>query len=176
MNWNSCHCLNKTLIRVALTHTPFTVALLSPCLVGQFLYNPHADFYGITCLLGSFGAWGAVFEDSNRLSIGSICLLTYFPCNVCVILWPIFLFRWLKLCVWPVRSILILGSITSIALPTGLVFHDSLDRTEMRFGVYLWIVSILMATAMSLLPISRASHACLCTNKPMNPSGGSGVS
>ncbi len=168
---------------IAFTHVQFLVAMLLPCLEGRFLYNDHWRIPGWLCFVGSCMIWGRLFEepmvsDSSIATIGNFCSLTYFPCTVCVILWPLALLRWCGWFVRPLRTMLILGSITSLAVFLPAVFPNTEYSGRVLVGSYVWMAAMSSSAVASLIVLKAPgpNGTKPRTNNPMDRSGGSAAS
>ena len=157
VKWNEIASHKLKILLIALGQVPFAIALYLPCLLHNFApVHDRVETPGWLCFAGSILPWLRLFSEplsmKPDLFFRTVCLyacyLTYLPCNICVIGWPIALhhaFRWLG---WPIRIVLMLGFVTSLQI-VFRVIPEPTDHTRVLIGYYFWVGSIAISAIVS---------------------------
>ena len=125
----------------------FTVSLFLPCIEAVDFSSSMRPQPGWLCLIGSASMVGVLSHDG--LSLNSLCIAAYFPCNVCVVLLPVCLVRFFRKLSWITLPLLLFGLLVGLCLPFDVFDHDG-PFGSICIGYFLWLGAIATAIVFSV--------------------------
>ena len=137
----------------------FLASLFSPAVESTQLNGTVSPVPGWLCLIGSFFAFiGGILNTIQFDSfVERLSMVSYLPCNICVLLHSLAMIRWLRALRYVLFPILLFGSGASLIL----LIHSSGNGivVNVLIGYYLWVGSIWIALASTVMMLCNRKDA-----------------